>query len=1113
MKCSACRSENPEKKKFCHECGAKLSWICPQCGVDILPSDKFCGECGQKLDNAKEETEKPTAEVEGERKHVTVLFSDLSGFTAMSERLDPEEVKEIMSRVFGEIAQVVAKYEGFIEKFVGDAVMALFGVPKVHEDDPVRAIRAAREVHDLVKAISPKLEQRIGRPLTMHSGVNTGLVVTGEVDVGKGTHGVVGETLNVASRLAEMAGPDEILTGEQTRELIAPYFEMRPLGAMTIRGKGQPVTPYLVMGELAVRTRFEAAKRRGFTLFTGREQELATLHSCLGKAAAGYGQFVTVVGEAGVGKSRLMYEFRHSLDGDKITVLEGRCQSYGSDTPYFSLINALRRGLRLREEDTPGELLEKAVAGILTIDHTLEQYIPLYLHLLSIPSEDYPLPKHLQGQELKSAFQDALAAINILNSKRQPMVIILEDWHWVDEASDSALKHIVGVIAAHSLMVMVIYRPEYTSNWRNWSYHTPIVLRSLNSQHSENINKSVWAVDQIPEGLTALIHDRTGGNPLFIEEICSVLAEEGTVQVRDREAVLTSPLEQLTLPDTVQAVIRARLDRLDRYARDSLRLASVIGREFARRILERISTSRDQLSQSLETLKVLDLIQQIQVVPEAAYMFKHVLTQEVTYETLLHQKRKELHGLVGQAIEELYQDRIEEQLDLLHHHFSLAENWEKAADYGRQAANRAYRLSQFDEALMMFERTQECLSKLPEDRSRQEALIDLQLEMVWPLHFLGHQDRAIEICQEAESVAHSLEDPTRLGKVFFEYALSYFFKGHYKKAERYYLEILEQPEERRVDELVGSVKFPLAVNYFSQAKWEQAEDLYSEVIRSCEANNTQTEYAEEYPFLPYTHSCTHLGYIRALQGRIGEAKELMKRGNTPVLNSISNLQSKAWCAVWHSSFSALIGEDQGALARVQEALKIAEETDSPILCFICYAAKGIALLAAEEFDSALEVYQQALQAIEGTEHRRQLEAVYYNLVRVNLDVGDWAEAEQFYEAGFPLVQLNPEREAPRFDFLKGRLLSSEGSLDFEQAEAFFEKSVRTDETSGAVVLAAQTRFYLAQMLAQKGEIDRSLSLLNELRSQFKNWGIAFWQKKSEQAMKAVDGGVDYSLNL
>ena len=201
------------------------------------------------------------------------------------------------------------------------------------------------------------------------------------------------------------------------------------------------------------------------------------------------------------------------------------------------------------------------------------------------------------------------------------------------------------------------------------------------------------------------------------------------------------------------------------------------------------------------------------------------------------------------------------------------------------------------------------------------------------------------------------------------------------------------------------------------------------------------------------------------------------------------------------------------MTRVQEALKIAEETDSPILCFLCYAAKGNALLAAEEFDSALEVYEQALQAIEGTEHRRQLEAVYYNLVRVNLDVGDWAEAERFYEAGFPLVQLNPEREAPRFDFLKGRLLSSEGSLDFEQAEAFFEKSVRTDETSGAVVLAAQTRFYLAQMLAQKGEIDRSLSLLNELRSQFKNWGIAFWQKKSEQAMKAVDGGVDYSLNL
>jgi class 3 adenylate cyclase/tetratricopeptide (TPR) repeat protein len=1103
MKCPNCQTENPDNKKFCHECGAKLILICPQCGGEILPSDKFCGECGHKLDFPLAE-DKLIPEAEGERKHVTVLFSDLSGYTAMSEKLDPEEVKEILSRIFGEIAQVVTKYEGFIEKFVGDAVMALFGVPKVHEDDPVRAVRAAREIHDLVKILSPKLEQKIGQPLAVHTGINTGLVVTGEVDVGKGTHGVVGDTLNLASRLADMAGPGEILTSFETHELISPYFETKPLGAVNIKGKSQPMTPYLVVGELAIRTRLEASERRGFTAFTGREQELATLHSCLDEAAAGNGQFVTVVGEAGVGKSRLIYEFRHSLDRNKITVLEGRCQSYGRGTPYFSLLDALRRGLRLQEEDTPGELLEKTIAGILGVDQSLEQYLPLYLHLLAIPSEEYPLPKRLQGQELTNAFQDALAAVNILNSNRHPMVLILEDWHWVDEASDSALRHIASVIAPHSLMVVVIYRPEYTSSWGHWGYHTPIVLSPLDSHQSENIVKSVLRADQIPEGLVPLIHDRTAGNPFFIEEICNALTEEGSVEVSDRRAYLRRSLKHLSLPETVEGVIQARLDRLDRNARESLRLASVIGREFARRILERITTFPEQLSQSLEALKVLELIQQIRVIPEAAYMFKHVLTQEVTYKTLLRQKRKELHGLVGRAIEELYQERIEEQVNLLHHHFSLAENWPKAVEYGRQAANRAYGLSQFHEAVTLLEQTQNCLLRLPEDRNRQETLISIQLKMNWPLINLGNLDRALLICGKAEAIARSLSSSVFLGKVFHQYHMIYFFKNQYKKAEQYALQALEQLEGSGEDSLILLLKLNLAAANFSLAQWEKAAQLYSEVIRTQEANNAQTEYLEEQPYLPYTHSCTHLGYIRALQGRVEETKKLIRKGSAPELEQVANLQSRVWCAVWHSTFSALVGEDYGALARVEGILKIAEKTDSPILCFLGYAAKGNALMAAEDFEAAHVVYKQALKAIEGTGHRRFLESVYYSLVQSTLELGDGPVAERYYQAGLPLVELNPQKEASKFDYLKGRLLASSSPPEFEQAELFFEKSIRADAKSGAVVSAAQTRFYLAQMLAQKGERDRSRTLLNELRSQFQKWRIPFWQKKCEQELEDLD---------
>ena len=908
MECQKCQFKNRKGAKFCKECGTQLELACPKCQAAYSPGSKFCDECGNRLE-AKAEIEALEPGGMGERKHISVLFSDLSGYNAMSEKLDPEEVKEITGRIFSEISKIIDLYEGFIEKYAGDAVMALFGVPQAHEDDPIRAIRAARDIHDLVEAISPQYEEKIGQPLSMHTGINTGLVVTGELNIERGTHGVVGDTINLASRLSDLAKGGEILVSPETLRYITPYFDTEALKPIKIKGKARPIIPHKVKKESSVHTRIEAAEQRGFTKFTGREQELAAINTCLEKAMTGNGQFVTIAGDAGIGKSRMVYEFRHGLDKNKITVLQGRCQSYGTRIPYFPFINALRRGLNLSDEDTPIKLHEKVVSNALAIDQTLEEYLPIYLYLLSISSEAYPLPTHLKDQELINEIQKALTVIITLNTKRQPMVLILEDWHWADEASDTTLKHLVGVIPPYPLMLLAIYRPEYSSHWANWSHHTPLILKALDGQTCEDFIQSVWGADHLPKGIGTLIHERTGGNPFFIEEISRRLIEEGTIQIRDRQVRLTRPLHKLALPDTVQAVIRSRLDRLDQYSRESLRLASVIGREFSRRILEQISTFKEKLTRSLENLKVLELIQQIRVIPEMEYMFKHVITQEVTYQTLLHQHRKELHGRVGQAIEQLYQDRIEEQMNILHHHFRQAENWPKAIRYGRLAANRAYRLSQFQEAVALFNQAKSSLQQLQDNQRRQRGLLDILLEMIWPLHFTGDQDQAIEICKEAEPIARSLNDPVRLGKVYYEFGVSYFMKNQYRLAETYLLKILELPKNKETAVLVNSVKFPLAGTYFSLAQWQKAAALYTEVIRSHETSETQSEYLEEMPFMPYTHSCHHLGYIRALQGRVRETKELLKKGYTAPLEQVSNLQSRAWCALWHSAFSILIGEE------------------------------------------------------------------------------------------------------------------------------------------------------------------------------------------------------------
>ncbi len=802
MQCPKCQFENPEGIKFCGECGVKLERLCPNCNSSSPPDFKFCGECGHNLIPAKEiseqqscaenpssrsSTKKSSADVaplEGERKHVTVLFSDLTGYTAMSERMDPEDVKEITSRIFGEISKIVGKYNGFIEKYAGDAVMALFGVPRAHEDDPVRAIKATREIHAAVNAISPIFEEKIGQPLEMHSGINTGLVVTGDVDMEKGTHGVVGDTINLASRLADLAKPGEIIVSLETRQLSAAHFKVKRLEPITIKGKAQPISAYRVEEELGIATHFDVSSKQGLTVYAGREQELTVLHSCLEKTIVGKGQFVTIVGEAGVGKSRLFYEFQNSIDKNKVKVWHGYCQSFRSATNYFPFINMLKRALHLREEKKSKDVHEIAVSSICAINRKLEKYLPFYLNLLSTPSEDYPLPEHIEGQELKNAYQDAVAAINIIKSEKQPLVLILEDWQWVDQASDSALRHLVSVTGTHPLMVVTIYRPIYTSNWGNWSYHTPIVLKPLDSLHSKNIVKSVFGVEHLPEGLVELIITRTGGNPFFIEEVCHSLIEGGVIEVHEaKQAILTQALETLAIPNKVQAIISARIDRLDPDAKETLQIASVIGRMFERQILEKIYKGKVLLPQVLEKLKALEVIQQTGVFPEAEYWFKHALTKEVVYNSLLLQRRKVLHGHVGRIIEELYPDRVKEQVNLLQYHFSMAESWPKAVHYGRLSAEKALKLSQFHEAVTSFEYVLNWLLQLPGDRLRLKTQIDILLQQERLYETLGRRGQQQKIIDKLSSLVQPDKDQALLAEIYMRQGDLYTQLGNYDEAQ------------------------------------------------------------------------------------------------------------------------------------------------------------------------------------------------------------------------------------------------------------------------------------------------------------------------------------------
>ena len=437
--------------------------------------------------------------------------------------------------------------------------------------------------------------------------------------------------------------------------------------------------------------------------------------------------------------------------------------------------------------------------------------------------------------------------------------------------------------------------------------------------------------------------------------------------------------KDVEIPASVQGLLAARIDRLEADLKEVVQVAAVIGREFPLWLLEAV-LGRTDLREKLAILGQLALIYAKASQPEPTYVFKHALTRDVAYASLLNQVKKRLHGVIGEAFEARYHEHLDEQVHLLHYHFRLAEHWLKAVQYGWQAARKAHRLSQCRAAVTLFEQALACVLRLPEDQSRQEVLIDLQLEMIWSRHNVGQADQMLFLCRDAEAVARALADRVRLGKVFLGYGNSYASKGAFTQAEAYYLRSLEQLAGTGGEAFITFAHYCLAVTYQAQGQWQKAAPFFAKSLCAQEARHTQTQYPDwEVAVLPYAYSCATFGYNLALQGRTQEARALLNKGYTPAIERVANLFTKTYCAIWHSRFAALMGEDHGALARAEGVLRLAEATDSPTFRFHGYLAQGTALLAVGQYAKARAACEHALQAIIGTSHGDGLGLVYFNL--------------------------------------------------------------------------------------------------------------------------------------
>ena len=697
MKCPECQTQNPETRKFCRECGAKLLIICPQCAFENLPEDKFCGECGQKLKEGLI-VEKEAVEAEGERKYVTVLFSDLSGYTAMSEKLDPEEVKEITTNIFSQISNVIDKYEGFVEKFVGDAVMALFGVPKAHEDDPIRAIRAAREIHDLVEALSSEVEKSIGQPISMHTGINTGLVVTGKVDMEKGTHGVSGDTINLASRLSSLANEDEILVGPGTYRQAEGHFTFESLEPTMVKGKTEPILVHKVL----------SAKERPVTIhrlsglradLIGRKAEIAELAEAVKDLREGEGRIFSICGGAGTGKSRLVEEFKNTLNLEEIQWIEGHAYAYSQNIPYSPLIDLLNRVLQIEEDDPLENVRNKVESGIERLLGKKDDIVP---YVGSLYSLRYPEVDDVSPEFWKSRLQGAAQTIISALAKRAPTIFFLEDLHWADPSFVELLRNTLLHVQQPAI-VLCVYRPIFslfTSHQLSGAnkIYQEIRLQELSPSEAQDMLESLLKTESIPSELKRFVQQKTEGNPFYLEEFINSLIESGTLIRDNGNWKITKPIIESEISSTIHGLISGRLDRLEKETKRILQEASVIGRAFLYDILKRISELEDTIDRGLSTLERLDLIRARSLQPDLEYMFKHPLTQEVVYNGLLKKDRQAIHEQVAHVMEELFQDRLPEFYETLAFHFKQGRSVTKAVDYLMKSGEKSLAIYAVEEA-------------------------------------------------------------------------------------------------------------------------------------------------------------------------------------------------------------------------------------------------------------------------------------------------------------------------------------------------------------------------------------------------------------------------------
>jgi class 3 adenylate cyclase/tetratricopeptide (TPR) repeat protein len=1101
-----------------------LARACANCGAQLSPGAKFCSECAhpaadvtpsaaQRFNAPNIYTPKHLAEkimtskaaLEGERKQVTVLFADLKGSMELLADRDPEEARKILDPVLELMMEAVHRYEGTVNQVMGDGIMALFGAPLAHEDHAVRACYAALRMQDAARQYAERVHRAEGVPIQIRLGLNSGDVVVRVIGSDlRMDYTAVGQTTHLAARMEQMAIPGSVLITPDTLALVEGYVVVKSLGPRPIRGLNAPLDVYELVGAATVRSRFQAAASRGLTRFVGRETELDQLQQALDQARVGRGQVVAVVGEPGVGKSRLYWEFTRSHRTHGWLTIEAGSVSYGTATNYLPVVELLRTYFQIEAADSARKIREKVTGRLLSLDRNLEAVIPPLLWLLDVPLDDESWA-HLDGAQRRRRTLDSVKLLLLCESQAQPLIVVFEDLHWIDAETQALLDGLVESVPTARLLLLVNYRPEFQHAWSSKTYYRLLRIDPLAQVSAQKLLEVLLGSDPRLRPLKDLLIARTEGNPFFLEESVRTLVETKML-LGERGAFRLARMPDgvdrtLQIPATARALLAARIDRLPPEDKHLLQAASVIGAHVPLDLLRAIMDEDDpELRQGLARLQGAEFLYETRLFPELEYTFKHALTHEVAYGNLLHERRRPLHARIVEAIEQLYPDRLTEHAERLAHHAVKGELTDKAVTYLQQAGRKAFARSAHREAASYFEQALATLSSLPDASDTLERAIDLRVDLRGAIFPLGEIERGLTYLREAAALARQRDDPRRLGWVSAYTMNQVRMTGDSAKATAFGEEALAIGERLGDRQLQLVATYYMGANAITRGEYRLTEELFQRVADW--VANDPMERCGMTGF-PAGVSRAYTAWSLAERGEFGRAITVGREGIV-IADRIDHPYTMTWARFGLVNSYLIKGDPGPALGLLERMHGLVRDWNLGVWSAVLPWATGWAHVLSGRGAEAAESLEQALATREKLGFQDRQPLVLVHAAEACLAADRASDAPRYADRALALARERGERGHEAYALrVLGEITALRHPDETEPAAAHYDAAIALATELGMRPLVAHCHLGLGKLYRRTDKREQAQEHLATATTMYREMGMTYWLEKAEAEVREL----------